>query len=209
MAQGLLSTSCMNEQVHRMRSKRPLYLVVMIAAVASMATTYIGWDVQYVFEGPRVTLLPDVREEVVPFTIRFSPRYDGADIRVTGSALHEAAGEELRFSLVEPDERTLATQFQQVEGDGRVEIQLSTWDTKLHCAPGETEVCEQELAVVFGTGGASTGGYVIDWELEVSMRGHGEEPADLVFEVDFPRGRLIYASPREGELLAPGPAPGE
>lgn len=187
-----------------MRSKWPLYLVIIIAAAASIATQYISWSARYRYAGPVVELSPDFREDIVPFTIRFAPGYDWADIRVFGSARYEGAAEELRVSLVELGERTLATQFQQVEGDGIITIQLSTWDTTLHCAPGETEVCEQELALVFGTGGARTGVYVFDWELTVGIEGEGDAPADLFYEVEMPRGRLLDAPRREDALTAAG-----
>jgi hypothetical protein len=200
----------MTTHAHRIRSAWPLYLVIAAAGAASIATSPPPtWLLYYEFIGPEVKLDPELREDVVPFTIQFSREHDWSNIRVSGSVQYENADEELRISLVEPGKSTLATQFQAVEGNGNLSFTLESWDTTLRCEPGETEVCEQELAVVFGTGGARNGVYTVYWNLYVDTSDDGTDPPeDLIFEVDFPRGTLLRSTPQYMDLAASptGPA---
>jgi hypothetical protein len=211
LAQRLLFDSRMNEQAHRIRSTWPLYLVIAIGGAASIATGMhapFGWQEVRSFGGPRITLDLDRREETVPFTVRFSPKYPASDIHVFGKVDYEGAAEELRISLVEPGQSTLATQFHTIQGDGSLLFWLSAPATALRCASPGTDTCDQELAVVFGTGGTRTGTYVIDWSLQAGMYGSDEyPPADLIFEVDFERGRVddyTYYEPLSIALDSPG-----
>lgn len=203
-------SSGMTAPAHRSRGPWPLYLVIAMAGAGSLATSEPQWYLQYELAGPAVTLDPEQREEIVPFTIRFSRGYDQTDLRLYGTAQHEDAAEELRVSLVEPGQRTLATHFQEVAGNGSVAVDAAAWQTTLRCGPDDGEVCEQELAAVFGLGGARTGAYAIDWNLRVDMWKYGESapPEDLVFEVDLPGGAVL----REPWYYAAGagePAAGE
>jgi hypothetical protein len=196
LAQGLLFDPRMSKQAARIRDTWPLYLVIALAGAASIATTLPSWSESRQFGGPRVTLGPDLREEVVPFTVRFSPKHTMSDIFVFGTVDYEGADEELRISLVEPDQRTLATQFHTIQGDGRLLFWVDALGVSLRCASPETETCEQELAVVFGTSGTRAGAYDIDWSLRLEMGGpDAEPPADPVLDVDFPRGRVVEFTP--------------
>jgi hypothetical protein len=199
----------MSTQANRIRSTWPLYLVIATAGAASIATSMSWWYVGHQFEGPRVTLGPDRGEDIVPFTVRFSPQQDWSDIVVLGAVEYEDAAEELRISLVDPGKRTLATQFHTIEGDGRLLFRLEAPATSLRCETAATDPCAQELAVVFGTGGTRTGAYVIDWYLTVETSDDGAEPEDLIFEVDFARGREVSAAPDEVALTAPPDVPGD
>lgn len=201
----------MDTRQHRIRGSWPLYLVIGIAGAASIATSGPPyWELNYELAGPAVTLGPDLREETVPFTIRFSPEQDSSDIEVFGVVQYEGAAEELRLSLVDPGQRTLATQFHTLEGDGRLRFTLRSSSASLRCEPAGPDVCEQELALVLGTGDTRTGAYVIEWQLAVRTSGDGDvPPEDLVFEVDFPRGRVPDSVPGDGLPLVPMDPPAE
>jgi hypothetical protein len=200
LAQGLLGEAVMRTREHRIHGTWPLYLVIALAGAASIATSLPPiWESAFRFEGPTVTLDPDRREESIPLTIRFAPELDRTDIEVSGSVEYVDAAEELRLSLVEPGQRTLATQFQTVEGDGRLYFHFEAPGVSLRCESMESDTCKQELAVVFGTGGARTGAYVIRWHLAVKSEDADSAPEDdLYFDVALGDGRLVdYIPPPE------------
>ena len=176
----------------------PLYLVIALAGVASIATSLPPiWGSAFWFEGPAVTLDPDRREESIPLTIRFAPELDRTDIEVGGSIEYQDAAEEVRISLVEPGKRTLAAQFQTVAGDGRLRFNLGAPGVSLRCESMESGACKQELAVVFATGGARTGAYVIRWHLTVQSQDADHAPDDdLYFDVALADGLLVDYIPR-------------
>jgi hypothetical protein len=214
LAQRLLFDPLMNTQAHRIRGRArapwPLYLVIAIGGAASIATSPPWWSQVQQFEGPTVTLAPDRIEEIVPFTVRFSPEHPQSDVFVYGTVEYTDADEELRIALVDPDQRTLATQFHTIQGDGRLTFSIDAPAMSLVCAEPGADECEQKLAVVFGTGGARSGTYVIDWYLTVQMNGeNASPPPDLVFEVDFERGQRIGSIPYQEYLAIAPDAPGD
>jgi hypothetical protein len=190
---------------HRIHGTWPLYLVIALAGVASIATSPPYWTEAFRFEGPTVTLDPEQREVTIPLTIRFSPEQDLTDIEVRGSIEYQDADEELRLSLVEPGQRTLAAQFQTVAGDGRLFFQFDAPGVTLRCERMESDTCEQELGVVFATGGARTGAYVIRWYLSVQTMHEDNEPPDSYFAVELADGREVGAIPPLGTSPAVEP----
>jgi hypothetical protein len=208
MAQGLLSSPSMSMQHHRIHRTWPLYLAIAIGGAASIATSQVEWRDYHEFTGEAVTLGPDRAQGAIPFTIRFSPVHGPSTILVIGDVVYEDAAEELRVEVLGPGKVPLATQVQAAQGDGNFQFQLRTADLALSCEPigiaASQEVCEQELALAFGTSAAPTGSYVINWFLRVENGDYAEEPPPgHFFAVEVPGGREVDTFPFLYEFIVP------
>lgn len=200
----------MNTRAHRIRGSWPLYLVIAIAGAGSLATSPPPtWHLEHNLEGGLVTLDPDLREVVVPLTIRFSPEQDWSEVLISGAVEHVDAGEELWVSLVEPGQRTLASTSRRAQGDGRLTFHVSAPDASLRCDPVGSGACEQELAVVFNSSGARDGRYVVRWHVMLRTGGPGQAPPDgLIFDAELAGGRPVDFIPPLLSLFPPPDQPG-
>lgn len=194
----------MNKQSHHTRTTWPLYLAIAVAASASIATSEPYWSRDVWLAGPDLALAPDLPEQLVSLTIRFSPGQDHADILVGGEIEYEGADEQLRIALVEPGKRALATHVQRAEGDGRLAFTLEVRDAALSCAPAGDGTCVQELAVRFNTDGVRTGVHAIRWGVTLHVYGdENEPPADLVFDAELAGGRKAESFPYRFDFVYP------
>lgn len=197
----------MSMQHQRIHRTWPLYLAIAIGGAASIATSQVEWRDYHEFTGEAVTLGPDRGQGAIPFTIMFSREPGPSAILVTGDVVYEDAAEELRVEILGPGKVPLATQVQAAEGDGHFQFQLRAADLALSCDPigiaASQEVCEQELALVFGTSAAPTGKYVINWFLRVENGDYGEEPPGHFFAVHVPGARAVDTFPFLFEFIAP------
>lgn len=195
----------MSMQAHRIRSTWPLYLVIAIAGAASIATSPPPTWLEYRhLEGPTVTLDPVQSSVTIPFTVSFSAWQDWSDLELRALVRYEDADAELRVSVVEPGTRTLATQFQRIDGDGSLLLSIRAPAVSLRCGSPGDDPCAQDLAVVFATGGTRTGTFVIDWYLTALTGDDGSAPPeDLVFEVALEGGRPVDSIDLPSTLPAP------
>jgi hypothetical protein len=205
----------MRTQHHRIHRRWPLYLAIAAGGAASIATSEVEWRNFHEFTGEAVTLGPDQGQGAIPFKVRFSPEHGLSTILVIGDVVYEDAAEELRVEILGPGKVPLAAQVQAAEGDGHFQFQLRTGDLALSCDPiaiaASQEVCEQELALVFGAGAAPTGRYVINWFLRVENGEYAEEPPPgHFFEVEVPGATETDFFPFLLEFIVPSqePAPG-
>lgn len=199
--------------VPAMRKTRwPLYLTIAVAAVASIATSPPpSWWESRVFQGPAVQLDQTRATDAATFTVQISKEYAdpwdvyNPSVEVVGVVSYELASDapqDLRISLVTPDQTIVSEQIHALQGAGLRHFSLRMWEP-FACA-SDASVCEQTLAVEFDAGGITGGAIDIEWYLTATTSGDGaDKPDDLVFDVALADGEAISYIPDLRTVVEP------